>query len=211
MSQQSPNAIGNFTIGVSSIGDEPFDWRQTIQSKFATATNLLTYLDFLAQNVDATNNIEVFFDQVWNIDTAEGWGLDFWGEIVGLPNGRTLTVTTQYLGFEEASDISEVGFNQAPLYSGAALTSNFELEDDAFRLLILAKAAANISDGSILSINTILRTLFGASGICYCTDGGDMTMTYTFGFALSPVQIAIIQGSGVLPRPAGVSVTIVQT
>lgn len=202
------NSIGNFEIGVSSIGDAPFDWQQTIQSKFANSTNLLTYLDLLSQNLDSTANIENFYDQVWNIDTAEGWGLDFWGEIVGV--SRILTVTSQYFGFANANDVNIVGFDQAPLYSGQSLTGNVSLTDDAFRTLIRAKAAANISDCSIPSINAIMTTLFGSSGVCYCTDGLDMTMTYVFEFTLSPVQISIIETAGVLPRPAGVSATIVQ-
>ena len=36
-----------------------------------------------------------------------------------------------------------------------------------------------------------------------------MVMTYTFDFPLSPVEIAIVSQSGVLPRSTGVSATIV--
>jgi hypothetical protein len=68
---------------------------------------------------------------------------------------------------------------------------------------------ANISNNSIPAINNILMTLFGASGVCYCTDGLNMTMTYTFTFVPSDVQLSIIETSGVLPRPSGVSVSVV--
>ena len=37
-----------------------------------------------------------------------------------------------------------------------------------------------------------------------------MKMTYTFDFQLSNVQLAIVQQSGVLPKPTGVEATIVQ-
>jgi len=37
----------------------------------------------------------------------------------------------------------------------------------------------------------------------------NLTMTYTFDFALSPVQAAIV-ASGILPRTSGVLATIVQ-
>jgi hypothetical protein len=205
------SAIGDFTIGISQIGDPPFDWQQTVLSQFSSSPNLLAYLSLLEQNLDVTAAVENFYDQVWNVYTAEGWGLDFWGQIVGIPNGRTLAVTSQYFGFQEADDIDELGWNQAAWYSGAPLTSNVELSDAAFLQLILAKAAANITDCSIPAINAILRDLFGASGICYCTDGQDMTMTYTFEFALSPMQISIVETAGVLPRPTGVSASIVQS
>ena len=36
-----------------------------------------------------------------------------------------------------------------------------------------------------------------------------MTMTYTFEFALTPVEQAIVEQSGVLPRPTGVSSSVV--
>lgn len=36
-----------------------------------------------------------------------------------------------------------------------------------------------------------------------------MTMTYTFTFALTPVELAIVLNSGVLPKPTGVAASVV--
>ncbi|WP_415752057.1 DUF2612 domain-containing protein [Mesorhizobium sp. B2-1-8] len=36
-----------------------------------------------------------------------------------------------------------------------------------------------------------------------------MTMTYSFAFQLTPVELAIVQNSGVLPKPTGVKASIV--
>ena len=69
---------------------------------------------------------------------------------------------------------------------------------------------SNICNGSIPAINQILMFIFPGMGNCYVTDGGNMTMSYTFGADLSAVQVAIITQTGILPRPAGVSATIVQ-
>ena len=41
------------------------------------------------------------------------------------------------------------------------------------------------------------------------TDGLNMTMTFTFAFQPTPVQLSIIYNSGVLPIPAGVAASIV--
>jgi hypothetical protein len=96
------------------------------------------------------------------------------------------------------------------------VTTNYTLLDGPFRTLILAKALANISNATIPAINQILINLFGPEGLlpvegnCYVTDGLNMTMTYTFGSTLTPVQLAIVQQSGVLPRPCGVEATVVQ-
>ena len=96
------------------------------------------------------------------------------------------------------------------------VTSNYALLDGPYRALILAKALANICNATIPAINQILINLFGPTGPlpvpgnAYCTDGLNMTMTYTFSGPLDPVQTAIVYQSGVLPKPAGVSATVVQ-
>ena len=76
--------------------------------------------------------------------------------------------------------------------------------------MILAKAATNIWDGSIPSYNKILLNLFPQRGLCYLADNQNMSMTQTFHFALSPVDIAIVQFSGALPSPTGIAVSIAQ-
>jgi hypothetical protein len=205
---QQPNGIGEFQIGISAVGDQPFDWSATVLSQYANSPIILQWIEYYSEYIDPTQNIQAFYDQLWNIETAVGYGLDVWGRIVGV--ARTIPgITQKYLGFAEAGQLSADPFNQSPLYSGEALTGNSTLSDDAFRTLIMAKAAANIWDGSIPGLNLILRTLFPGL-ICYVTDGQNMTMTYTFMFTLTALQIAILQGTNVLPRPAGVSATIVQ-
>lgn len=145
---------------------------------------------------------------VWNMHTAQGYGLDVWGRIVGV--SRVLTLSSQsYTGFFEASDLTEEGFNQTPWYQGVEATSNYRLADDGYRQLIYAKALANIADGSVLQINQVLMTLFAGQGDAYVRDNGDMTMTYVFRFVPTAVQVSIIQNSGVLPRPVGVGVSYV--
>lgn len=206
------NAIGSFVIGVSPIGDiEPFDFWSTVISQFANSERLIKLIENFDSYVNQTVNMAAFFDMLWNVDTAQGYGLDVWGRIVGVT--RTLHIVlfnAQYLGFKEGLPGS-FPFDQAPFFTGDnPITDNFNLSDDAFRILIFAKALANISDGSISSINQLLINLFPNRGNCYVTDGGDMTMTYTFNFVLTPVELAILGQSGVLPKPVGVSSSIVQ-
>ena len=69
----------------------------------------------------------------------------------------------------------------------------------------MAKALANICDGSIPATNQILINLFGQG---YVTDGLNLTMTYTFTAALTAQQLAIAN-SGVIPRPSGVAASVV--
>lgn len=207
-------SLGQLALGeaVDSAGNVPtdaFDWFSTVLSQYANSPILLALVENFADYIDPTANFDAFFQLVFDVDTAVGYGLDVWGRIVGVSRILQLPAPGDYFGFSESSDAHS--FNEAPFYGGGSLTNNFALSDDAYRRLILAKALANICDGSIPAINQILINLFGGSyGNCYVTDGGDMTMTYTFGATLSPVDFAIVSQSGVLPRPVGVSATIVQ-
>lgn len=209
--QPGSNAIGEFAIGVSPMGDiSPFDVWKTIISQYANSTILTQLILNLDAYIDPIANFDLFFDNIWNIDSAIGYGLDVWGRILGI--SRTLAVSpANYFGFQQegaGADTFGPG-GLSPFYTGATTTNNFNLTDQAYRVLLFAKAMANICDGSIASINQILLNLFPSRGNCYVTDGLDMTMTYTFKFQLSPVEVAIVS-SGVLPRPTGVSATVVQ-
>jgi len=206
------NAIGSFQIGVSPIGDIPLlDPLDTVISQYANSPRTDAVIETFGQAVDQTENIDAFYDLIWNIESAVGYGLDVWGRIVGVT--RTLTVASSvFFGFEQQSPTVDVfgPGGVSPFYVGVPATSNYQLTDSAFRTLIFAKALANICDGSIPAINQVLMSLFPNRGNCYVTDGEDMTMTYTFRFFLTPVEQAIVSQSGVLPKPAGVEASVVQ-
>ena len=183
------------------------DVATTIISQYGTGPTIRRLIDNFNEWIDPSADIDNFYDLVWNVDTAVGYGLDCWGRIVGV--GRVLQITGggKFFGFSEATNISADPFGQSPFYSGQQINSNFVLSDPGFRTLVLAKAMANICDGSIPAINQILLNLFPGRGNCYIADGGNMTMTYTFKFQLTPVEAAIVSQSGILPRMTGVAVS----
>lgn len=207
---EPPNGIGFFKIGVSPIGTrQSFDYLETIQSEYANSPTINQLIASLNGYINPTQDFDEFFDAIWNIETAQGIGLDIWGRIVGV--GRVLNIAAgNYFGFSGPSGPSGDPYNVSPFYSGQPTTSNYALSDDGFRTLILAKAASNITDGSIPSINAILLMLFPGRGNCYVVDNADMTMVYHFNFALTPVEAAIVSQSGVLPKPAGIFASVVQ-
>lgn len=181
--------------------------RVALLSQYANSPVLLSLIDALSAAIDREVDFEAFYHTVWNVDTATGFGLDIWGRIVGV--SRALFVADDgYLGFSESSDAKS--FDEGILYGTGRFTSNYRLTDLAYRQLIIAKAAMNITNGSIPAINAILRALFPDYGNVYVHDNGGMTMTFVFGAALSKVDYAIVTQSGVLPRPIGVSVTVEQ-
>jgi len=193
-------------------------WDETLLSQYVDSPTLVGLLQSFNDAVDPTIDIANFYSNIWNIATAVGNGLDIWGQIVGV--SRYLQVSaSNYLGFKEAytAPTASTGpqpFGQAPFGSGTALTTTFALADAQYRRLILVKAAANISNLSIPSINALLQAEFSTSdginpyGSAYVINSGSMSFQYHLTFVPSAVQIAIINNSGVFPRPAGVSVSL---
>lgn len=184
-----------------------YDLPKTVISEYNNSAVLMQLIENFNTCVDPSVNLQNFYDQIWNIETAVGVGLDIWGRIVGV--NRTLTVTGgEFLGFTSAvAPVQSSGnsFNAAIFYSGTMVTSNFVLTDQSYRQLILAKAAANITNGSVPSINYILMNiLFPDRGVCFCQDNQDMSLTYVFHFSLQPFELAIVTTANVLPTPAGV-------
>ena len=182
---------------------------QTIISQYGNSPVLLRLIQNMNEYLDPRANFDGFYACIWNVETAFGYGLDVWGRIVNV--SRVVQVQTGEIGFgfKEATTASAAPFNQGVFYAGAPVTTSYALSDDAYRTLIYAKALSNISNGSIPALNAILLKLFPGRGNCYVTDGGDMTMTYTFHFALTPVEQAIVAQSNVLAKPAGIVATVV--
>lgn len=187
-----------------------YNWKDTVQKQFGSSTRLLQMISDFNQYIDPTVNLDAFYNNIWNVETATGYGLDVWGRIVGVT--RVLQVgTTVNLGATGPAGTSGDSMNVAPFYSGGPTTTNYSLTDDAFRQLIYAKALFNISNGSTQAINNILMLLFGSSGQCWVIDNLNMSMVYHFAFTPTPVQLAIISQSNVLPRPSGISATVTYT
>lgn len=204
------NGIGSFAIGISPIGTIPsFNPWTTIIAQYANSPTITSMILAFNDAMDMTLPFDNFYDMIWNIQTAVGYGLEVWGRIVGVQRTIKIPGNVPLLGFEEAGG-SWTGFNQGGFYSGEAITQNYVLTDADFRTLILAKAAGNISDGSIPAVNQILLTLFPNRGACYVVDGQDMSLTYTFQFQLTPPELAIVSQLNVLPNATGVIINIAQ-
>lgn len=200
----APPSTDTFENELTVPQSPPFNWQASAISQYANSPHLLGMCAALAEAMDQEADLEAFFNMVWNVLTAEGWGLDVWGRIVVI--NRQLTVGSRFFGFEEGGPDYDP-FNVSPFYAGQGTGSTVTLTDDAYRALILAKAATNICGGSIPEINAILQLLFPGRGPCYVVDNGGMSMTYHFGFQPTPLELAIIETSNVLPRPTGVAVS----
>ncbi|WP_350307641.1 DUF2612 domain-containing protein [Photorhabdus viridis] len=187
----------------------------TILAQYAASPKLNSLIRSFNAAVSSAEFINTFYDLIWNIDTANTYGLDVWGKIVNVSRRLTVNENVKYIGFGEAllnvpTTTDPNPFDQAPFYSGESKTKTIELSDQMYRKLIMMKAMSNISDCTIPNINRMLVYMFSDSGRAYITDDGNMKMSYVFEFQLSTAELAIVQTSRALPYPVCVSVAIVQ-
>lgn len=156
---------------------------------------------------DSESAVNEFYDKIWNIETANAFGLDIWGNIVGIGRYITAESTSKFFGFQTTNN-SFAPFDQAPFYDEKRAMTTYRLGDEAYRKLIMVKAMANIVRPNAPTINRMLQYLFDGKR-CYVLDLGGMAMRYVFAFYLQPYEKTIVY-SDVLPRPAGVRVEIVE-
>lgn len=186
------------------------NYKQTILSQYANSPTITQILANINENIDTKNDIEKFYNNYLNPETAVGAGLDIWGAIVGVGRRLKLTLTGDVVGFfyENWSDESTwKPLSQAPSYSGPNL-GLWELDDSSYRQVIFSKAASNISDGTIPSLNNFLKSYFIDRGNCYARDNHDMTVTYVCEFAVNDFDRAILLDNNIAPSIAGVVINI---
>ena len=154
---------------------------QTIISQYGNSPRILAIVNGMNVNVDPTQDIDGFYDAIFNVATANLFGLAIWSRIVGIPQSL-ITALGTYLD-----------------------------DEDTFRSLVMLKALSNILYPSSQAINQLLQNWLGAGSRAYVQDLGKMSMAYVFEFALSDAQTQILNNSGIFLRPSGVLATIIQT
>ncbi|HJR11534.1 MAG TPA: DUF2612 domain-containing protein [Rhodanobacteraceae bacterium] len=188
------------------------DASATFLSQYATSPILTGLIQAANAAIDPWADFDAFMANVWDVYTAVGFGLDTWGRIVNIPRTINIPVSNDFFGFDEALPDAEP-FNQAPFYNGPQGGTLYTLTDDAYRVLILTKALANISSFTAQSMNALLNFMFNGQGTtrgsCYVLESATpMQISYVFNFALESWEAAVLQQASMMPRPAGVGVTI---
>ena len=177
---------------------------ETLISQYANSPTILALINNANQYVDPQTNLFNFYNQVWNVNSAVGYGLDVWGRIVGVRRNMLVNQAGSFFNFKESGIGTPFGpGGVAPFTAGVTPFGGgiYRLSDALYRLLIMAKALANISICTAMFLNGILKALFG--GTVWCSDTGGMVINIYFQ-SLNLTQLAILTTSGVLPRPVGV-------
>lgn len=179
-------------------------WPYTLISQYDNSPRLRALLDGEETQQSPVLDIQRFFRAVFDPRTATGWGLDCWGRIVGMDRQLELKGINEVFGFDRSELMP---FGQGTFWNEIA-TSTYRLEDEAFRTLIFFKAAINISDGTLASLNRLLSSLYAARGTVCVLHVGTMKLRFFFDFYLQPFERALATREDIPPKPAGVGFDI---
>ena len=109
------------------------------------------------------------------------------------------------VGFADYSDVTDPVDNWLNYFTAE---TSYVLTDGQLLSLIQYLIAVHASDHSLASIDAILYAFFGT--YCTMTDNQDMTMTYTHQTSDPNYLFGIINELNLLPKPAGVGITVVE-
>lgn len=199
---------------------ETFDYavnllRNVLLWPFNDAENLQGLLTAKQQwyDVNQTQFWENWVTDVFDLRTANDFGLSVWAVILDLPlfgNSDVSPATYPAFGFDTGegfpatSPITNFGNGNFATDASTA----FGIPTEQKRILLRLRYFQLITRGAIPETNRFLRTVFGPNQI-YALDGLDMTMTYVIVGATAQNLVSLLQLFDVLPRPAGVDVDFV--
>ena len=77
------------------------DFQKTIISQFANSPTIVGLVTNMNAYIDQTANFQAFYDFVWNVNTAQGFGLDIWGRIVDVSRNLKIIAPVTNFGFQD--------------------------------------------------------------------------------------------------------------
>jgi len=168
------------------------------------AINLQTLLQ---KKQNALNELNENFwkswiDNVFNLQTANRFGLFVWSIILNIP----LTIENM----DPEPDNSNFGFGEfRKNFNNGNFTSlggslSFTIEDA--RTILKLRYYQLVTRGTIPECNKIVNDIFGPGNTVYALDGLDMTMTYIFSKYPSSALRSALLTFDLLPRPSAVKI-----
>lgn len=178
------------------------DYINLITSEHRDKPNFLAVLGAVLQPmVDNINTAEALPGKM-DLDAAVGAQLDIVGQWVGLSRKLTFPITGVFFSF----DTGGLGFDEGIWFSPA--TDNGEvtsMDDTTYRMMIMAKIAADIWDGSLGHANELLAGVFPMAGV-QLKDNFDMSQTFILSGTAPSVLFSQLVAQGYIElRPAAVN------
>ena len=176
---------------------------QAILWQYTNAPNLLSILESEQTwyDVNQTEFWTNWYDDVFNLKTANTFGLNVWAYILNQPifvtNGPS-PLTKPAWGFGS----HRKNFNRGNFSSTTG--STYQLPDESARILLQLRYFQLTSAGCVPEINRMLKYVFADYGQVYLEDRLDMTQHYVFRFVPDSNLSYLLNNFDILPRPAGV-------
>lgn len=145
---------------------------------------------------------------VFDLNTANDFGLSVWARILGVPMQVTLgpqDLNKPTFGF--GSFNQNFGRGNFTRKSEATLSLSTEQQRTVLRMRYFQL----VSRGTVPEINEFVGRVFSNLGPVYVLDGLDMTLTYVFGFAPDYNLAFLLENYDMLPRPSAVGVRYIVT
>ena len=187
-----------------------FNIKDTILFQYSSSPIIKAIIEGVNDLIKPDEDINLFYNEMFNILSAQGVGLDFWGVKLGIGRNIKVKSTTNkysYFGFN-GSKLN--AFNTFPFFSKTNTGDVVTLSDNSYRELLLIKAAANISRTDIASLENLLERLYSGRGNFYVLEIGTMKLRYIFEFYLTPYEESLALRRDLPPKPAGVTYEIYQ-
>lgn len=142
-----------------------------------------------------------WYRDVFDLRTANDFGLSVWAVILGVPLVVTPDPDPGKVPFGFAAD--DANFNNGNF---ASSDTGFSLTTAQKRLVLRLRYFQLVTRGAVPEINAFMATVFGP-GAVYVVDGLDMHARYIFTPGALPSNLELVlQAYDLLPRPAGVGV-----
>lgn len=154
-----------------------------IQNQYQ-GTNIETLLNGLADlyNKLITQPVQEFYNNIYNLETAAGIGLDIWGEKLNFPR------TIKFIDTDTSVETSKT------------------LDDNEYRLILKVLSLKFYTKMTVPRINKILKELFSFYDVqAYTVDNQDMTyVNYVFLWEMPEYLKQAFNNYDLLPHPLAV-------
>lgn len=185
--------------------DPGYDLSEVLLWQYNEAVRLQSLI--LAENTwYATNQGQFWTDwwrDVFNLDTANEFGLAVWARILNIPLAIAQDWTPRPVWGFDPHSLNFTRGNFGPDSTGVVV-----LTVEQRRLVLKLRAFQLVGNGTPLAAAAFLNKLFAAEGPVRVLDGLDMTVTYVFGFVPPSAVLFVLNQYDLLPRPAGVEAKI---
>jgi len=189
--------------------DFSVDLLQAILWQYTSATNLQGLLNAKSAWYDAnqTEFWEDWYANVFNLATADDFGLSVWSVILNQPlyvnNGPSPPQQNIFGLGQYNQNLTNGNFGKQTGYT-------YYFSTETARLLLQLRYFQLVSSGTVPETNRMLAYLFETYGSVYLIDDLDMTQRYLFEFTIPSEMLLMLTSFDILPRPAGVESVIQQ-